>query len=867
MDGKGRRAAFFIGLALVVAAPLPFGAVGDAPRALLAFALAAALGLLWVDRRALGEGARWTWRLAAATAVFGLLYLAPLPPSAVAALSPRLAGEARASLAFPGADPALSAAESSLAAAAGGVRTEATWRPLGADPDANLEGLTRLGLALAAFLVGLAATARREDRRLAAGAAAVAALVEAVYALAESLSGSYSIWGWKNIYYSGRACGTFVCPNHFAALLSLGLFALVGLLASRPRGEAPERDEERAPGPARMLVFATVAGVVIVALLWSRSRGALVAGAVGVALFAAGLAAKRGVGRDRGLVLGAAAALVAVLVVGAAMLKPVTVLNASVETAPEQMAGRVELMTFGAQVARAYPLVGIGPGAFPVVHRNFRPDDMGLVYDHVHSDYTEWWVETGPLGVALLAAWLVFLTVGAARVFGGHRDRALTLALAAGLAALGIHEIAEFSLQLPGVAVPAAFLAGALLAPLLWHPAPAERIPSKPGAARGIVLAALAAGLAVLGLATFWTARTFGAGTLRALPAFASPDQLREYSQAETQEVLARLGDRAPGAAETRRLGLAYLAAQRAAARAPLRADAQIAAWESGEALSLALGDRAPAGAPEALRHYLERASALDPANRPLRLRVGRYWLALGDRARGFAQFRRLLAMDASFAPAVYDTLGGKDAALEDLLAATPNKPGAALALGLYLRGARQDLAGAQMVFERAVARNPEDPALRRELAGTYLWRQRPDLALATLDARPLPPKRNDRYNAVQLRISTLLALKRLDEAEAALGEMARLGASPRYGLLVRGQIAGARGDSAAASRLYAEALDHPAGMTKWERLQLLLAVAREENRQGHVSQALAGYRKVQEADPNNAEARAFFAQLDPGKR
>lgn len=869
----GRPLALLVAMLLAVFAPLPFGSVSAAARIALAGALAAGLLLVWLDRRTITAPPARYAVLTAATLALVALYLVPLPPAVVGVLSPRLRHEARLSLAAADEDATLARAEEAVAGLAGS-REPGGWRPLATDPDGALEGATRVLLALGAFLLGLlAAGDHRAGRHRLAAAVGLSAFAQAAYGLAEALSGHHSILGWYNPFYVPLATGTFVCANHFAALLSLGLFALVGLLAAqdRHRHRHHARDgradsDEGGSHLARTAVLVTAAGLIAIAMLWSSSRAALAGAAGGLLLFAVLLLVKRGVARQGVALLVLEGVLAVGLVAGAALLRPVQPLVQDLERTSSAFVDRERLWQLAIDAARAFPWVGAGPGTFDTVHRLFRPGDVGVRVTFAHNDYAQWLAEAGVLGLLLISAWLLAIGAGAIRLFRRGRDRALTAALGAGLLALALHEAFDFSLQLPGVSIPAALLAGGLLAPLPWRPGAVED--DAPRGSRlwpALVLCASAA-LFVAGTATWFAERTLASGSGR-VPAYATPEQLIDWSRSEVDDVLAAAG-RAGGAVDAdgrRRLGAAFLAARRAVVRAPLRSEAQIACWVASQALVSARAPEPPPADYDALaRHYLERAIALDPANRGRRLQVARYWLSAGKVPEARRQVHDLLEMDAAWADRAYEMLGGADLDLSDLMAATPNRPRAAVALARYLQGTRKDSEAAQIVLQRALARAPDDAELRLILTWTLLSRRRPDQALETIDGHGLPPQLTERVRALQARAAALLALRRFDDHARVVDQLTALGEEPRRLALARAQAQSAQGDHEGAVRTLTAALERRGRpIAERDMLSLLVVLGAEQNQAGLVREALETFRRAQKIDPQHPTVRAFFASLD----
>ncbi|RMG42727.1 MAG: hypothetical protein D6718_13420 [Acidobacteria bacterium] len=844
MTGRlSRNGALGLAMLLAVAAPLPYGATGAAARGGLA--LAAALAL-WLARRECipAPPARFAW-LSLAVLAIPAAQLLPVPPSWIERVSPFEAAQARASLALPGEDPQLAQAERAVWAAAGVVRRESGWRPLSADPDGTVEAGVRLALAVGAFLLGLLAPSGERQRRLLLGAVAASAVVQAAYGLAETLSGHEHVLFRVKEHYTEVPSGTFICPNHFAALVSLGLFLFAGLsLERRGSGGEPGR------GPARAALAGTLGAVLLLALLWSSSRGALLAGGFSGLLLAAWAARRR-------LRIGLGGLLLAALVLAAAVwMRPPTPL--AEDAANLSLSGRTEIWATTLEIGRRHPWIGSGLGTYAAVHPLFRPDRSAARVVHAHSDYLEWWAETGLPGVLLLAADLAAVLPAARQLLRRRTGRLLTGAGLFGLGALAVHEAADFSLQLPGVAVPAALAAGALLAPAGWGPIAGS--PRRRERAYRIASAVVVAALAVGGLAALASRRP----VLR-------PDGLSGW--AATAEGLRRgarmrlaalvEGPERPPAPE--RFGPVFTLLRRAAWRAPLRGEIRVTAWLAVESfLRSAPPERVPPGARLLARHYLERAQELAPADRHRLEVLVRCWLAAGDAARARRVARRLLALDPGRAEKVYDLLGEAAAGLGELMEATPNDPRAALALARHLLQRRHDPAGAQIVLERALARHPGESAIRRQLAGVLAVRGRPARALELLESAGTGATAAERRAELLLRARLLLALGRADEVPPLLDRLASAGADPREIGLLRARAllaSGRRGEAVAElERIRSGGLE---GLPDARRLELLVTLGRELARTGAYSRALPLFREAAAIDPGRPEIRRFFEELE----
>lgn len=864
MESGAQRFAVGIAVVLALVAPLPLGGVMPRAAPLLGLLAAAGLAAAVIARRP-GLPPRSLGVLAVLTALLGYVYLIPLPPPAVEALSPRLAAEARTSLAFPGEPAELAAAEAALLDRASVAREDAGWRPLAVDPDGAREGAVRLSLAVAAFLLGLFAAGEERSRRLLVWAIAATAGLQAAIGLAEQIAGGGSLLGLQRSFEFTIPTGTFVNPNHFAALLSLGLFALVGLISSR--ADEPVFGESTARGRAgRRAVLATGLAIVVVAMMWSASRGALSSAAVGMLLFA--LHASWRAAREKMGVFGplALTALALALVTASFFARPPERLLEKLGTIDVAIPGRGEIYRMTLAMAQEFPVAGTGIGTFRYAEPLFRDPEISVRFIHAHCDWLQWIAETGALGAPLLLAWIVALVVSITAVLRAPRERALAAALAAGVFALGAHAFVDFPLQLPGVTITGALLAGALLGPLAHGPRDSHAAGRGKRTWGAAPIAVVLTTGAIAALALFASRPMSLPGWSTSVAPWARPaEKVRAVARRNVTTTIEDLQSGAIDMAQARpRIARALAGLRAAAVRAPLRADLRLSLFAAGQAqagLDLP-ATPPPPGFEDLQRHYLTRAEALDPASRARRLVLMRSWIEVGDLDEALRLARRLLADEPALAAQVYAELGGADLDLGWLMAATPNTPEAAVALARTMRG-RRDLAGAEIVLERARVRHPEDVTLAVELAETLTARKRPADALAILERGALPAEDSLRRRWLRARAAALAASDRLGEVDGVLLEQEASGEGPYVVALQRAQaqIAAKEPDAAIATLREALARRDPP-MQAREKVSLLVLLGTTLEREGRVREALETFRQAERLQPDHPGVRAFFERL-----
>jgi O-antigen ligase len=429
-DGQERR--LLAALALLCAVAIACGGASAGAPLRLALVELCALPALDLALLAAGRDRRLDWgaALLGLIAATPLLQLIPLPP----ALWRRLAGAAART-------EALAAAE---------VTTG--WAPLSLDPVATLGCALSLVAPAAVFLATSQLTTRGR-RRLGVLwlAAAAAGLALGLFQLIQPAG------GWAYPYAPtnpGSLVGLFANRNHQAAWL-LALIPMSAALA------APAlRASRLAEGSPAALMAALFPGFAVVALEAIRSRAGILLAAPAVLGALAVLAAGRVPSRKLAICAGAAlAAVLAVTVFAAGPLAD----RFAAQARPEARADTWPTIVTAARAALPF---GDGLGSFDRVFRAAEPLDLvGPAFlNHAHNDYLEAWLETGLVGLALLALFLVWFGPRAAHAWrsgGSSLARASSLAVGLLLAASAV----DYPLRTETLACLFGFACGCLTTP------------------------------------------------------------------------------------------------------------------------------------------------------------------------------------------------------------------------------------------------------------------------------------------------------------------------------------------------------------------------------------------------------------------
>jgi O-antigen ligase len=132
-------------------------------------------------------------------------------------------------------------------------------------------------------------------------------------------------------------------------------------------------------------------------------------------------------------------------------------------SALEDPSGRGAMWKQASGIIRDHPTVGTGLGTFVVAFRRYQTTSLDLLIDHAHNDYLEVTTDTGVLGAALLFIPIIGLLFKMILAYVEGRNpyhRSVLLACIGGSAALLIHSVTDFNLQIPANALLFAVILG-----------------------------------------------------------------------------------------------------------------------------------------------------------------------------------------------------------------------------------------------------------------------------------------------------------------------------------------------------------------------------------------------------------------------
>ena len=272
-------------------------------------------------------------------------------------------------------------------------------------------------------------------------------VVESLFGLYQFLTGYKWIFWYEKTKYLEDATGTYINHNHFAGFLILVIpFALVAGVAGR-----------RNSG----IMHLGAAGLMMLALLFSRSRMGLAAGLVPAGFLAVYFLAKARRRLASAILL---AVPVVVLLYGAWIgLKPVGErFRFLAQPGYLTTEGRLTIWKDTWQLVKQKPWLGWGPGTFPAVYPTVRTEPTEVRWMEAHNDYLQFLCELGVTGLLLFAGPMAALWCGLVRKAWSEVDLngAWEAATAASLAGLLVHSLADFHLYVPANAMLLMVLAG-----------------------------------------------------------------------------------------------------------------------------------------------------------------------------------------------------------------------------------------------------------------------------------------------------------------------------------------------------------------------------------------------------------------------
>jgi O-antigen ligase len=299
----------------------------------------------------------------------------------------------------------------------------------------------------------------------------------AVYGLVAYFAGLESFLWFDAIGGADLVRSTFVNRNNYATYVGLGTLTALALILRYLRRLASRETDRRARLRSFILDVSTAGWPVVIAavvcflaLLLSESRMGLVAFLAGLTVLLLGWSLRLPAGQTRNLGLG--------LVSLPLMLLALNLFLSGDQTATrfahlfENGDLRFETYALMQEAIDERPLLGYGLGSFESAFRLVRDETIPAILRRGHNDYLELVMELGwPATIALVGAFALLL--GTALTMSAQRQEfELALLFVAATVQVGLHSLADFSMQMPAVVLAYLFLAGAAFGSAPQRPGP-----------------------------------------------------------------------------------------------------------------------------------------------------------------------------------------------------------------------------------------------------------------------------------------------------------------------------------------------------------------------------------------------------------
>jgi hypothetical protein len=309
------------------------------------------------------------------------------------------------------------------------------WVTLSVDPIATRVEVLRGVLYISAFLAALRIARERDGQIFLERLLVASAVILALTALLHPAFAARRVFGVYTPVYgvAARHIAPLLNANHLAAYLNIGI-CLSAAAALTPRWYLSR-------GTA---IAATV--LLVGTETWVSSRGGVGSMILGLLLVALLVRRSRDDARERTSLL--------VVMVGAVVLASVVlVVIVSSDAALTELSvddlSKLQVFTQAMGLVKKAPLFGFGRGAFATVFPLVRSGSYTLTYTHPENIVAQWTTEWG-VPVAISAFVVVVYALRPSVLFARSRP---PLGAWAAIACIAVHNLVDFSSEVPGVVV------------------------------------------------------------------------------------------------------------------------------------------------------------------------------------------------------------------------------------------------------------------------------------------------------------------------------------------------------------------------------------------------------------------------------
>jgi O-antigen ligase len=332
--------------------------------------------------------------------------------------------------------------------------TGAPAHPLSIDPEATWQCVAFV-VALGVLFLGLArGLTRRETQQIVAGVIVLGVVMALLGVIQRAISPG-KIYGFRS---AGAPFGPFANRNHFGGWMLMSLPLAIGYVSARSsramRGVKPgwrERLLWLSSSVASHLILTSLAILIMgVALVLTLSRSAILSFVIALAT-SAWFLTRGQMGSRRALTVGSLALVGLVSVGWVGIDRIVQKFAAADDTVPGE---RLTIWRDTLGIVRRFPLAGTGMNTFDTAMLAYESIDPYRYAGEAHNDYLQVAAEGGLLVAGPAAVMIALLARELGRRFREDVSNPMAFQIRAGavtgLVAIGLQELVDFSLQVPG---------------------------------------------------------------------------------------------------------------------------------------------------------------------------------------------------------------------------------------------------------------------------------------------------------------------------------------------------------------------------------------------------------------------------------
>jgi O-antigen ligase len=338
------------------------------------------------------------------------------------------------------------------------TRAGTVWHPLSIAPDSTWLGLACF-VAFGLFLLGSARFFSVRGTGVTIGCVLAVGLVLALAGIIQDVTYEGKIYGFWPDPYVNKPFGPFINKNNFAGWMLMAVPLALGFVVSRAvSGLRYVREDWHSrvlwissPSGSQVLLALCASLVMGVSIVLSLSRSGIIALALTLVLVTLFLAMRRA-GRVQRLLM--ILAVVAFLGALAAMAGTDAMAVRFNDGTAATLEGRIGAWKDASTITRTFPLVGSGLNTFPTAMLFYQVHDLYNYWSEAHNDYLQLFAEGGVLLVVPAILALVVFVRAVRQRFAEDSERRSSYWIRVGavtaLIAIGLQELVEFSLQIPG---------------------------------------------------------------------------------------------------------------------------------------------------------------------------------------------------------------------------------------------------------------------------------------------------------------------------------------------------------------------------------------------------------------------------------